>query len=93
MASEETKKVVEKVQKLCALAGSDNEEEASTAALQAVRMMKEHKLSLIATEDLERAQKVIAGAQELQKRAEANATKKMALGALAGYLFAGGKLR
>jgi hypothetical protein len=73
--------IVEKVQKLVALATSDNEEEARTAAVQAARLMSEHKLVVVPKEDVERAQAFVAG---VQKRAKEEKMSNMALGAVLG---------
>jgi hypothetical protein len=83
----EGKDILERVGKLVALAQSDNEEEARTAAMQATRLMKEHKLVVMPLSELERVQKTIGDATALAKKYEKDATQKMVLGALAGYMF------
>jgi hypothetical protein len=83
----ETKDILDKVGKLVALAQSDNEEEARTAAMQATRLMKEHRLVVMPLSELERVQKSIGEATALAAKHQKDATQKMMLGALAGYMF------
>jgi Protein of unknown function (DUF2786) len=87
----EGRDVLEKVGKLVALAQSDNEEEARTAAMQATRLMKEHKLVVVPLSEIERIQKVVGEANALAKKYEGEGTKKMLLGAMAGYMLANTK--
>jgi Protein of unknown function (DUF2786) len=88
----EGRDVLDKVGKLVALAQSDNEEEARTAAMQATRLMKEHKLVVVPLSEIERIQKVVGEANALAKKYEGEGQKKMMLGALAGYMLANGKM-
>jgi hypothetical protein len=76
--------IVERVQNLCRQAQSDNENEARTAALLAVRLMNEHELSFVPKAELDKAMKAIEGAQVLAKQAKAENTKNMLLGGLIG---------
>lgn len=46
-------KVIERVQKLIALAGSDNENEARNAAFIAVKLIREHNLTLVEEDSFE----------------------------------------
>lgn len=78
--------VLEKVGKLITLSQSDNEEEARTAAMQATRLMKEHKLVLVPQSEIDRIKTVIGDANALAKRYEGEATQKMLIGALAGFM-------
>jgi hypothetical protein len=84
-------KVLERVAQLVSLAQSDNEEEARTAAMQATRMMKEHRLVLIPEAEIERVKKVVGEAQALARTHEQGGTQKMMLGAVVGFLLGGGK--
>lgn len=83
-----TEEVIGKVNKLISLAQSDNEDEARNAALQAVRLMSEHKLSLVPKDDLDRAMKFVEGAREMARVAKEEGLKKLALGAVMGALLA-----
>lgn len=78
--------VLETVGKLIALSHSDNGEEARTAAMKATRLMKEHKLVLVPQSEIDRIKKVIGDAQALATKQEGEATQKMMIGALAGFL-------
>ena len=78
--------VLEKVGKLVALAQSENEEEARNAAITATRLMKEHKLVLVPQLEIDRIKTVIGEATALAKRHEGEATQKMLIGALAGFM-------
>jgi hypothetical protein len=88
----EGKDVLEKVGKLVALAQSDNEEEARTAAMQATRLMREHKLVVVPLAEIERIKVMVGEANALAKKYEGEGTRKMMLGALAGYMLAGNKM-
>jgi hypothetical protein len=79
-----TEDIVERVQNLCRLAQNENENEARSAAMQAVRLMNEHELAFVPKAQLEHAMKAIQGAQELAKQAKAESTKNMLLGGLIG---------
>ncbi len=86
----EAEDVTEKVQQLVALAtDNDNENEATNAALAAVRLMQEHDLTVLPKRDLEAAQNVINGARELVKKAEEKANGKLVMGVIAGMLLGG----
>lgn len=50
-------KVIERVQKLIALAGSDNENEARNAAFIAVKLIREHKLTFVEEDSFEAFQR------------------------------------
>ena len=82
--AEDSKAIVERVQDLCKLAASDNENEARSAAMQAVRLMNEHELAFVPRKDLDRAMKMIDGAQALAKSAEEKANQKLVVGLVAG---------
>jgi phosphoserine phosphatase len=94
MANTKTQTMVEKVQKLVALAsdGDEDSEEARTAALQAVRLMKEHNLAVIDEDALNKAMKLVEGARDLAKNAKAEGQKQILIGAALGYVFGGGKM-
>jgi cobalamin biosynthesis protein CbiD len=78
------KKMLEKVGNLIKLANGSDDEEARTAAKQAVVLMKEHELVLVPKSEIDRIQKVVAGAQALQETMKQEKLQNMALGALAG---------
>jgi Protein of unknown function (DUF2786) len=83
--------VVKKVQDLIELATSDNEDEARTAALTAIRLMREHQLVCVdraMLEAIEQAKKVVEGANALMVQAKGEATQKMMIGAGIGFLLA-----
>lgn len=83
-----SKEIVSKVTKLVALAQSDNEEEARTAAMQAVRLMNEHKLTCVPQAELDSAMKFVEGARELARQTKEEGQKKMMIGAALGFLAA-----
>jgi Protein of unknown function (DUF2786) len=84
-----TAEILDKVGKLVSLANSEgNEEEARTAGMLALRLMKENKLVLVPQSEIDRIKKVIGESQALVKKYEGDANQKMMLGALAGFLFA-----
>lgn len=85
--------VLDRVGKLVALAQSDNEEEARTAAMTATRLMKEHKLVVIPQSEIDRIKTVIGEANQLAARYQGEANQKMMIGALAGFMFAGMKTK
>jgi hypothetical protein len=82
--------VLEKVQKLCTLALSEEDgeptEEARTAAITATRLMKEHDLVIVPREQLEAAQKAINGATELRREAKKAKRDGMILGGVLGVM-------
>lgn len=82
-------KVLERVAQLVRLAQSDNEEEARTAAMQATRMMKEHRLVLIPESEIERVKKVVGDAQSLARQHEQTGTRNLAIGAVVGLMLGG----
>jgi hypothetical protein len=84
-----TAEILDKVGKLVTLANSDaNEEEARTAGMLALRLMKEHKLVLVPQSEIDRIKKVIGESQALVRKYEGETNQKMILGALAGFLVA-----
>lgn len=86
----EAEDLTERVQHLVALAtNNDNEHEAASSALKAVRLMAEHELTVLPRKDLEAAQQVINGARELVKKAEEKANGKLVMGVIAGMLLGG----
>jgi hypothetical protein len=86
----EAENVTDKVEQLVQLATrNDNENEAAAAAMTAVKLMSEHRLTVIPQDDLEAAQRVINGAQELVKKAEEKANGKLVMGVIAGMLLGG----
>lgn len=82
--------VLEQMDNLVKLAKDDPEsEESRNAAMQVINLMDEHELVCIPKADVERAKKVIEGAQGLMRKAKAEKNKAMLMGAVAGYMFAG----
>lgn len=79
---------LERVQKLVRLAASGDTEEARTAAMQATRLMKEHELVLVPRSEIERIERMVSGAQQLAESQKSEKMQNMAIGALAGFLFA-----
>jgi hypothetical protein len=81
----DTSDILQKVGALIKLSKSPNEEEARTAAMQATRLMAEHKLVLVPQDELERIQKVIGESTALAKKYESEGRQKMLMGAALGY--------
>ena len=90
--------VIEKVQKLVALASDKGaaEEEARSAALQAVRLMGDNDLTVVPKGDLESVQKSVEGMRIELREARKRETAKMLIGGAIGFGLAkmakGGKL-
>jgi len=85
-------KTVETVQKLLALAQDEsNEQEARSAAVKAVRIMKEANLAVVAQSELERMQKVVGEARDMVLESKKESRKNMVLGGLLGYAIANAK--
>lgn len=86
--SEDT--VLEKVEKLIALAQSEEDgkptHEARTAAITVARLMKENDLVIVPRVQLEAAQKAIHGATELRKEAKKAKRDGMILGGVLGVM-------
>jgi hypothetical protein len=61
-------------------------EEARTAAVQAMALMKEHELCLVPKSELDRIQKVVGDAQLLAKKHEAELTQRLVIGAIGGVV-------
>lgn len=82
--------VLEKVKKLMTLAADDAtaEEEARTAALQLVRLMRENELVPVPKSDFEKVQASVEGMQRQLNQAKAEANNKMFIGAALGALAA-----
>lgn len=91
--AEESTKIVERVQKLVSLAADgdtdEGTEEERTAAIKAVKLMAEHKLSVVPESEMQRAQKIIGEAKEIVQRIRAEGQNKMLLGAALGYFLGG----
>jgi hypothetical protein len=78
----------EKVQHLVNLAANnENEDEARNAAVAAVNLMREHDLAVVPREDLERAQQVIQGANQLLVKAKEEGNKRLLIGVALGAFF------
>lgn len=82
-------KATQRVTELVALAQQDNENEARTAAMAAVRLMAKHELVVIPKGQLEEVQAVVEKAKKLAKRAKDEKTKNLVVGALLGSVFLG----
>lgn len=82
--TEELKDVVERVQDLCRLAQSDNENEARNSALKAVQLMNQHELAFVPRAQLESAMKTVEGAREMVKQAKQEKMQNMLVGGLLG---------
>ena len=81
-------KVLETAQRLVALANSNEEEEARTAAVQLARLMREEELVLVPMSEIRRIAKVAGDAKALAKTQEGEAVKKMVMGGVLGVLLA-----
>lgn len=92
MAEKSSKEIVERAQKLVALAQDDDTEEGRNAAMQVVRLMTQHDLVLIPKDEAERAMRVIEGAKDLAARVQKERMNGMILGGLLGFTMGGGKL-
>lgn len=84
--------VMSKVRDLAALALSDDEEEARTAAVQAIRLLKKHEIVMLPKTELERLISRVEGAAQLEKVAKQEKLQNILMGALGGMLF-GSKLK
>jgi hypothetical protein len=90
--NDDNDKTVETVQKLLALAQDEsNEQEARSAAVKAVRLMKESNLQVVASSELERMQKVVGEARDMVIESKKESRKNMVLGGLLGYAIANAK--
>ena len=81
---QETMNRVERLMDL-ALDKAVTEEESRTAALTAVKTLREAKLVLVSQDDLDRAKKAIDGATAMARSARKKAQEKLFLGAALGY--------
>lgn len=75
--------ILAKIEKLVALAtdtDDDDNEEARTAAVQAVRLMREHDLALVPKKDLDNARQFVEGAQALARKADQAKWQHMGIG-------------
>jgi hypothetical protein len=80
-------KTVERVQKLLALAqDGDESEEARTAALKAVRLMRETGLVVVHESELNAAKSIAGEARALARQAKEDAGKNLVLGSLLGLV-------
>ncbi len=88
-----TSDAVETVQKLVALAQSveDGEptQEARTAAVKAIKLMKENDLVVVAKADMEAAVKAVEGVENMRKRLKKAKQDGMVMGALGALIFKG----
>ncbi len=83
-----TKDDLERVGKLLALGRSGDTEEARTAAIKAVQLMKDYQLVLVPQAEIDRIKTVVGEATALAAKSESESTQKMVLSALAGFLLA-----
>jgi|SRR5579872_2511097 len=88
--TEKQQKVLERVQHLVQLAVQNTEEqEARSAAMQAAQLMTEHDLVCVPRSQLEAAQKVVSGAQQLVKKAKQEKWTNMGIGLILGQVLLG----
>jgi hypothetical protein len=88
--AKDVEQTIDRVQKLVALAQSDDVEEARTAAVQATRLIHEQKLVCIPEEALERMTKEVQGSRALATaQAKAEGQKNLLIGLALGFF--GGK--
>lgn len=84
--------VLEKIEKLVALAQTDDKgkptEEARTAAVTAIKLLKDNDLVIVPREKLEAAEKAVEGAKAMRLEAKKAKRDGMLVGAALG-LFAG----
>lgn len=82
------KKTLDKLGALVRLANDkpEDSEEARTAAMTVVHMMKEHELVIIPRAELERIKTVVGAANALAKRHQEEAQSKMVMAGLAGLM-------
>jgi hypothetical protein len=88
------KEIVEKIQKLAALAlstpeGEEPGDEERNAAVKVVQLIHENQLAIIPREDAERAIKAIGEANIIKAEAEKAANNKMLMGLALGYFARG----
>jgi len=78
---------VTKIERLMDLATNPaaTTEESRTAALTAITLLREAKLTLVSPDDLAAAKKAIDGATLIAKTAKKKAQEKLVLGAVFGY--------
>lgn len=89
MAEESVPAELVEIKKLANLALSEadgNEEERRTAAVEALRRIREHKFLLVKEEDLRAATQAVNGARAELERHTKEASKKMMLGFVGGLL-------
>ncbi|HZZ54774.1 MAG TPA: hypothetical protein VFE26_10880 [Trebonia sp.] len=86
MSTKSKETVLEKATKLVALANSEEENEARTAAVQLARLMKSEELVLVPRSEIERVEKVIAGSIAKATEAKSAGLKQVAVGAVIGAL-------
>jgi hypothetical protein len=79
---------VSKIERLIDLAldKSTTQEESRTAAITAVQILREAKLTFVSAEDLDRAKKAIDGATAIARNAQKKAQEKLVLGAVLGFV-------
>jgi uncharacterized protein (UPF0147 family) len=84
----ETEKVMRKVVDLIELAADDtgSPEESRTAAVQAIKLMKEHELVVMPSADVENIKQIAGEARQLQRQAREQRNQNMMLGAIGGFL-------
>jgi formiminotetrahydrofolate cyclodeaminase len=68
---------------------NDNEEEARSAAVQAAQLMAKHELVCVPRAELEAAQKVVSGAQQLATQAKKEKWTNMGIGLILGQVLLG----
>lgn len=82
----EQQQVLKRVSDLVRLAQDGETEEARTAAMQATRLMREHKLFIVPESEIQRIRTVIGDATALAEQHEREGTQKLLIGAVLGAL-------
>jgi hypothetical protein len=88
MSGDNLQETVTKIERLMDLAldKAATPEEARTAAVTAISLLRENKLALVTPADLDRAKKAIDGATAIAARAKKQAQEKLMLGAFLGFM-------
>jgi len=83
-------KVIEKAQKLLALAQDEsNEAESRNAAIQLARMMSKEDLQIVSGVEMREAEKIVKAAKEASTKAREEKVQNIFLGGIIGYMLKG----
>jgi len=83
-------KVIEKAQKLLALAQDEsNEAESRNAAIQLARMMSKEDLQIVSGSEMREAEKIVKAAKEAGAKAREEKVQNIFLGGIIGYMLKG----